>query len=67
MNAHNYPQLQSLVGKTLSKIHMSDTQGDMLMLEFTDGTKLAVADYYGYEDRGHRPDELFVSINEHEL
>lgn len=67
MNAANYPRLQVLVGKTIKSIHMSDAHGDVLTIDFMDGTKLAVSDYFGYEGQGHQPDELFVAINDQEL
>ena len=43
------PLLQSLVGKTIKSVHVSDAHGDILYLYFTDGSHLSACSTSGLE------------------
>lgn len=60
-----HPLLHSLVGKTVKKIHVSNSHGEVLQLEFTDGTQLDVCTTYGLADESVAPDKesLYVTVN----
>lgn len=68
LNSQN-PQLQTLVGKTIVSVKVSDSHGEVLRLEFTDGSGLDICTYDPITVRkGERQlDELYVGLNGQEL
>ena len=66
MKNHNSPLLESLHGKTIQSHHVSNSHGEVLILNFTDGTKLAVCTTFGLMDDTVKPSEhdIYVTVND---
>jgi hypothetical protein len=64
----NHPKFLGLVGKTISNVHLSNSHGNIVIMEFTDGTKFSACSYAntGHDEKYHA-DELYVSVNDEEL
>jgi hypothetical protein len=65
MKKHNSPLLDSLHGKTVKSHHISNSHGEVIILYFTDGTKLSVSSTFGLCDESIVPDEndIYVLVN----
>ena len=60
------PYLQILVGKTIAKVAVSNSHGEILSITCTDGTELQVCSTYGLSDPAIEPDRhsIYVAVNQ---
>lgn len=63
---HKTEVLQTFVGKRIEKIHLSTSHGDVLEVQFEDGSTIAVCTT---KDLVHNnvefdPDDLFITAND---
>lgn len=68
VNSHN-PLLQNLIGKTISCVKVNTAHGEVLTVEFTDGSNLDICTYDPITVRKglRQADDLYVGLNGQEL
>jgi hypothetical protein len=68
MKNENHSKFTGLVGKTISRVHLSNSHGDIVQIKFSDRTRLHICSYQGtMEQKNHGLEELYVSVDGEEL